>query len=118
MSPLFQTNLVDIRKIVAISNWPIKYCRLGPYINNLVGNDAINIIGTKEKRTFLNNPVYIESGLVENFMISWLSQPATEKFLNQKHELEIINSTLYHNICPKINESKKNKIFSNPIGCG
>ena len=117
MSPLFQTNLVDIRKIVAISNWPIKYCRLGPYINNLVGNDAINIIGTNEKRTLRNKPVYIESGLVANFMISWLNQPATEKFLNQKHELEIINSTLYHNICPNKNETMKTKTFSNPIGC-
>ena len=117
MSPLFQTNLVDIRKIVVISNWPNKYSIFGPYINILVGNDAINIIGTNEKRTLRNKPVYIESGLVANFMISWLNQPATEKFLNQKHELEIINSTLYHNIWPKINEHKKNNTFNNPIGC-
>ena len=74
----------------------------------------MKIIGTKENSTFLNNPVYIESGLVENFNISWLSQPATEKFLNQKQELDIINSTEYHNNWPIKNVTIKVTILISP----
>ena len=60
----------------------------------------------------------MESGLEENFRISWVNQPATEKFLNQKQELEIINSTLYNNIIPIRNEKINTVTLVIPIDSG
>ena len=53
----------------------------------------------------------MESGLVENFKTSWLNHPATEKFLNQKQELDIIKSIQYHNTVPIKNEKINVIIF-------
>ena len=70
MSPFIQINRVRKRNAVMIRNCQNKYFICGPYNNVLVGTDAINIIGIKENSTFLSNPVYMESGRVENFNIS------------------------------------------------
>ena len=56
------------------------------------------------------------SGRVENFITSWLSHPATEKFLNQKQEAEIIKSTPYKITVPIIREIMNVKILMAPIG--
>ena len=56
------------------------------------------------------------SGRVENFIISWLSQPATEKFLNQKQEVEMVKSTPYNITVPIIREIMNAKMLTAPIG--
>ena len=61
-------------------------------------------------------PVYMVSGRVENFIISWLSHPATEKFLNQKQEVEIMKSTPYKITVPIIREIINAIMLIVPIG--
>ena len=78
--------------------------------------DAIKTIGTAENKIFLKMPVYMVSGRVENFIISWLSHPATEKFLNQKQEVEIMKSTPYKITVPIIREIINAIMLTVPIG--
>ena len=61
-------------------------------------------------------PVYMVSGRVENFIISWLSHPAAEKFLNQKQEVEIMKSTPYKITVPIIREIINAIMLTVPIG--
>ena len=65
------------------------------------GTDETNAMGIKLNNNFRVNPVYIESGREENLMISWLNQPPTVKFLNQKVKQEIKKSREYQIISPK-----------------
>ena len=58
----------------------------------------------------------MESGLKENLNISCPNQPATEKFLYQKHVLDIMKSTLYHNKVPIKNEIINIKMLMGGMG--
>ena len=80
------------RKNKAIQNCKISNFIFGPNINILAGTDEIKAIGKIVNKDFLKKFLYIESGLFEYLINSLASQPAYEKFLNQKEKQEIINS--------------------------
>ena len=63
----------------------------------------------KLNNNFRVNPVYIESGREENFKSSWLNQPPTVKFLNQKFKHAIKKSREYQIVNPQKKEIKKKK---------
>ena len=73
------------------------------------GTDDTNAIGIKLNNNFRVNPVYIESGREENLRSSWLNQPPTVKFLNQKVKQAIKKSREYQIISPQKKEIEKNK---------
>ena len=63
-----------------------------PKIKIREGTEQIIAIGNIVYNVFRNHCLYIESDLLEYFNNSPASQPAYEKFLNQKDKEAIINS--------------------------